>query len=463
MDKKGLSGVVTTLLLILLGLVAVGVLWVVVANVIEDSSSQVNLDKFTLSLDIESVKYNQNTFDLVLKRNPGKGEIDSMKIIFSDGNYSQTYEVSGIDELQSKLFNVNYDRPPKIISVLPILKNDKGDTTEGTPFVFELTQKQMADIGWVRYSGNPVFSRVSSPSWEDLGVAGPLIVKKLDDSIYKDAYGYWMYYAGMTLDSGAVSLDQFGLARSQDLINWQRVQGTPIMSIGPPGSYDHGDVQVATVLHNGTHFLAWYSSNQYLRAEGGDNVTISFATSVDGINWNRHSGNPILTQGSGGDAGDLYGPLVMYDEGIWKMWYSGHRDSPFGIAFMYATAPAPSGPWTRYQSDYIFSKWRPYNMPLEVYKENGKYYMQYINWTLPQKMKVRLATSYNGINWQDEGVIFDVGAEGSWEDDIVYHTSQAFIDDRWYTFYTGVNENIPNWQTGIATSFVRTPTPIKDY
>jgi flagellin-like protein len=43
MEKKGLSAVVTTLIIILLVLVAVGIIWVVVRNVVEEGGSTIDL------------------------------------------------------------------------------------------------------------------------------------------------------------------------------------------------------------------------------------------------------------------------------------------------------------------------------------------------------------------------------------------------------------------------------------
>ena len=317
--------------------------------------------------------------------------------------------------------------------------------------------------GLIRYDGNPVFKRNVSNSWESLLVVHPIILKNLDGSVYHDANGYWMYYIGGMYDSGRVSLDQTGLARSQDLINWQRVQNTPVLPIGGVGSYDHGDTQTGTVIYNGTTFLLWYSSNQYNYSESqiavpmGDNVSISFATSNDGINWNKYPSNPIFKQGSLDDRGDMYLPVVMYDSGVWKMWYSGHVQSPSTIGIMYATAPAPEGPWTRYSDSYVFHPW-PNVFAQEVWKENNVYYMTYINWTLPASpINLRWANSSDGISWQDQGIFFNVETGSNWEDDIVYQPSQAFVGGTWYTFYAGANENIPDWSIGFATSSERNP------
>ena len=54
MQKRGLSTVVTTLILILLVLVAIGIVWVVIKNVLSEGAEEVSLDKFTVDLEIKN-------------------------------------------------------------------------------------------------------------------------------------------------------------------------------------------------------------------------------------------------------------------------------------------------------------------------------------------------------------------------------------------------------------------------
>src|SRR3990167_9321273 len=73
--KRGLSGIVTTLIIILLVLVAVGVIWAVVKNLVQKGSEQIELGQFTLDLQIKSAQVeNGNVTVVVVKRNPGDGE-----------------------------------------------------------------------------------------------------------------------------------------------------------------------------------------------------------------------------------------------------------------------------------------------------------------------------------------------------------------------------------------------------
>ena len=55
MDKRGLDAVVTTLIIILLVLVAVGIIWVVVRNVVQQGSEQIDISSKCLSVDVQAV------------------------------------------------------------------------------------------------------------------------------------------------------------------------------------------------------------------------------------------------------------------------------------------------------------------------------------------------------------------------------------------------------------------------
>ena len=82
-SKQGLSDVVTTLIIILISLVAIGLVWVVVQNVLQEGSEQVGLGEFTLDLQIKSVQIqDENVTVVVVKRNPGEGEFVGMDFIF---------------------------------------------------------------------------------------------------------------------------------------------------------------------------------------------------------------------------------------------------------------------------------------------------------------------------------------------------------------------------------------------
>lgn len=322
-------------------------------------------------------------------------------------------------------------------------------------------QKKALDYSWKRYSQNPLLSTEESSLWENVAVVGPRILKHSDGNIYQDDLGrYYLYYVGATYDYDAsgrpvISFDQTGLAFSEDLLSWERYTGNPVVRAGPQSAdYDHGDVQVGSVLVHDGLFRMWYNANAKNRNQGGDNVTIGYAESFDGITWMKHEA-PVLVQGQGGDAQDLYFPIVLYDRGIYRMWYAGHNDSG-ALRIMYA-ASFDGVTWYKYGDAYVFDP--GYNVfPFEVYYENGVYHLLFTNWDPAlNPVEIFLATSVNGYDWIYERKIFSVGEEGAWDDDLVYWPSQVYANEQWYTFYAGADENVPRWSIGVATSEYRLP------
>ena len=78
-DKKGLSTVVTNLLLILLVLVAVGVVWVVVRGILSEGAGEIEISQFTFDLQIQNAYVSGTDVVVTIKRNAGGGELSGMK------------------------------------------------------------------------------------------------------------------------------------------------------------------------------------------------------------------------------------------------------------------------------------------------------------------------------------------------------------------------------------------------
>ncbi|MBI2045792.1 hypothetical protein HYT23_07050 [Candidatus Pacearchaeota archaeon] len=92
-NKKGLSTVVTTLIIILLVLVAIGIIWVVVRNVITGSGEQIDINTkcVTTNLEINTARCTAATGACTLSVNKVGGyTLDGVKIIYSSSTASGT-------------------------------------------------------------------------------------------------------------------------------------------------------------------------------------------------------------------------------------------------------------------------------------------------------------------------------------------------------------------------------------
>jgi len=89
-DKRGLSTIVVTLIIVLLSLVAVGVVWVVVRNLITTGSNNVDISSKCLGVDVEITKVNcsgttTSICDVQLSRTgTGTDAIAGVKLVFKN-------------------------------------------------------------------------------------------------------------------------------------------------------------------------------------------------------------------------------------------------------------------------------------------------------------------------------------------------------------------------------------------
>ena len=134
---------------------------------------------------------------------------------------------------------------------------------------------------------------------------------------------WYMYYVGYdpTHMRGAIKTHQIGLARSTDGgRSWTRPSTEPVIALGPEGACDGATCSSNTVLKVGERWYNWYtgiSQVPYL-------ASVCLATSADGVHWEKHPQNPVLGYNPyvASDAFMVATPQVLYEEGVFKMWYN---------------------------------------------------------------------------------------------------------------------------------------------
>ena len=107
-NKKGLSTIVISLILVLLSLVAIGVVWFVVSGIISDASGDVGLERLTISLDITNAYEYNGDIITTLKRNVGIGQIVGLTfVLYDNSGETESYtSENSINELESKKFTI---------------------------------------------------------------------------------------------------------------------------------------------------------------------------------------------------------------------------------------------------------------------------------------------------------------------------------------------------------------------
>jgi hypothetical protein len=218
-------------------------------------------------------------------------------------------------------------------------------------------------INWNKYSGNPVLD-VGAGWWEAGGVLEPYVL--FDGAIYH------MWYSG---DDGTTTR-RICYANSTDRINWNKYSGNPVLDLGSPSEWDDSSVYAEKVIFNGSTYQMWYTGRD------PSSNRIGYATSPDGLSWTRYPGNPVMDLGPPGSWEDLhvYVPSIIYDGSIYQMWYGGGNSS--FISTGYATSVDGIN-WQRYPGNPVINTGPPgsfddfYSVPSTVLFDGFTYHNWY--------------------------------------------------------------------------------------
>lgn len=123
-NKRGLSAIIVTLIMILLVIVASGLIWVVIRNVVGSGTEQISTGTACLNVNVEATKVTNSTnglsYDVTLTRNAGGDTIGGVNLILTNatGTDSFVYDRSGnipplatetvtVDTTANAIFNAN--------------------------------------------------------------------------------------------------------------------------------------------------------------------------------------------------------------------------------------------------------------------------------------------------------------------------------------------------------------------
>lgn len=139
-------------------------------------------------------------------------------------------------------------------------------------------------LQWERPDGDPVIRASGQQDWDELWVFAPSVVPKPG--------GWQCWYGGFTTDGDF----GIGFADSPDGLTWTKHDPNPVL---PPGQraqdWDAITVDKPTVIKDGTVYRMWYTGDQVFTDSTADPWKIGYATSTDGIRWEKSPENPVLT------------------------------------------------------------------------------------------------------------------------------------------------------------------------
>lgn len=286
---------------------------------------------------------------------------------------------------------------------------------------------------WDKYANNPVLTPGAPGSWDETFAIATTVF--YHQGIYK------MWYEG---DGG------FGYATSPDGFVWTKDAANPLLTPGPPGSWDAQAVNHASVLFvNGTYHM-WYSGVDF-----NDINRIGHATSPDGITWTKDPANPVLIPGGNWDDFEAIHPTVIYEDSTFRMYYNGHDGLTQRVVYAYSTDGTN---WIKHTAFFMLEHGLPGSWdenelgPLSVLHPDSAYHMWYTGWDNNDNFRIGHATSPDGFTWTKDSAnpVLGPGNAGEWDAAMIAIPAVLFRDNLFKMWYGGFDGS--HFQTGYATS-----------
>lgn len=195
---------------------------------------------------------------------------------------------------------------------------------------------------------NPIVARGNAEEWDEARIEA--------SDIFRDYTAgtetYYLYYHGVGGDEGRwAGSYRLGVATaSHPLGPWEKPTQSPVLDLGPKGTWDDQHVACASIIKEGPEkYLMWYSGLG--QAEGHRQWSIGLATASHPLGpWEKHAGNPIIEDfGYVGGVVQVDGTYYLYTE------YPIDSTAPDYGPFALATASDPLGPWERHAGNPVLA------------------------------------------------------------------------------------------------------------
>ncbi|MFC2101967.1 tetratricopeptide repeat protein, partial [Bacteroidota bacterium] len=300
---------------------------------------------------------------------------------------------------------------------------------------------------WYKYPGNPVIKYSDSDVWDQVCI--PLTVLFEDDQ-------YHLWYKGWSTKNAANTIG-IGYATSPDGIHWQKNDNNPLEFRCNSEPWDlECCYRSFDILKLEALYTMWY-----VGFDKRDSTTkIGFAWSENGLKWTKHP-EPLLKPGKEGEWDDAYlNNAEVYFDGIrYHMWYNGVNKRDWKTKVGYATSD-DGILWEKHPANPVLDvgepgAWDDHAAGIcSVIFNDSCYEMCYDGWD-KINTQVGYATSVDGYNWvkSPHNPVLPAGELGMWDtwiSRIANVVCQDSIYRMWYYGCTGSDCNI-----GYATTSVR--------
>jgi hypothetical protein len=267
---------------------------------------------------------------------------------------------------------------------------------------------------------------------------------------------------------------QTGLARSTDLVNWERV--ACVARRDPKSKYTRYNIALSCLLHedgltskgqlkkvHGRYLGAW---NAYPNAgyEAGAAV-IGLAWSSDLLHWDLT--DPILFPADGApwEHGGLYRPNLIEEDGVFYLYYNAKTDAlpkSEGGGWREQSGVATSRDlkqWTRYAGNPLLPNGGPESWDARfasnpfVVRNKKLWGMYYFGLDRHGVARELLAVGRDPYHFEKvDEILIDRGAPGTVDEDYAHKPCVLFHDGVLYHFYCAVAGKWPHEVRGISVA-----------
>lgn len=176
------------------------------------------------------------------------------------------------------------------------------------------------------------------------------------------------------------------------------------------------------------------------------------------IDWTKEGVN-IPLGGGGDDDAHMISPVVIHENGTYKMWYSGATGLGQVYKIYYATSP-DGNTWTKW--GLVLDVGLPGELDDQkvsfhyVMKEGNTYKMWYSGADNPISSggvyRIFYATSSDGITWSRQGLVLDVGSPGSSDERLSWSPfvlNESGVYKMWYAGRDAANADRVHYATSM--------------
>ncbi len=342
---------------------------------------------------------------------------------------------------------------------------------------------------WTLSSSNPLVSKATSPAFGQQEIC--------DVAVVKDGPLFRMYFSGANTAGGIYKI---GYGESYDGYDWD-LQETVFLDLGSASTFDVTQIMSPGVLYDDGIIYMYYSGDNTTEEEiglatfkswlvnkgmptnpvlgttgaydsthlldpcvlkstsgvytmfygcyGGGGLypyAIAMASCSTVAKWghgSKYTLNPVLSPGTSGawDDDRVGSPSVIYEHGLYKMWYAGYDDSVWKIGYATSTN---GNTWTKYGSNPVLSgtsgEWDASDVGDPwVVKIGQTYHMWYVGSTGASGGFIGHATSTDGTSWTKDSAnpVFGPDPETGWEQYYVGNPCVLWENGQFVMYYSG--------------------------